>query len=105
MTNKILALLVLGAALAVLKAAAIVLVMALLLSLLFAFIERPGDTLALLACLGLLGLVGAHPLVVIITIGVVGVASAAASLIPRAHSHAPPERRPQTTPQLTTTSR
>lgn len=105
MTNKILALLVLGAALAVLKAAAIVLVMALLLSLLFAFIERPGDTLALLAGLGLLGLVGAHPLAVIITIGVVGVASAAASLKPRARSHAPPERRPKTTPQLTTASR
>ncbi|MFT4254545.1 MAG: hypothetical protein QM608_18925 [Caulobacter sp.] len=73
MTNKILALLVLGAALAVLKAAAIVLVVALLLSLLFAFIERPGDTLALLACLGLLGLVGAHPLACIVTLGVAGI--------------------------------
>lgn len=73
MTNKILALLVLGAALAVLKAAAIALVMALLLSLLYALILRPGDTLALLACLGFLGLAGAHPLACIVTLGAVGI--------------------------------
>ncbi|PVM76380.1 hypothetical protein [Caulobacter radicis] len=103
--NKVITLLMIGFTLALLKAAAIALVLILLVLLLYAFILRPGDTLALLACLGLLGLAGAHPLAVIITIGIVGVASAAASLIPRAHSHAPPERRPQTTPQLTTTSR
>ncbi len=73
MTNKIIALLVLGAAFAVLKAAAIVLVVALLLSLLLVFIARPVGTLALLGVLSLLGLATAQPLASIITLGVVGV--------------------------------
>ena len=71
--NKILTLLMVGFTIALLKAAAIALVLTLLVLLLYAFILRPGDTLALLACLGFLGLAGAHPLACIVTLGVVGV--------------------------------
>lgn len=71
--NKILTLLTIGFTLALLKAAAIALVLILLVLLLYAFILRPGDTLALLACLGFLGLAGAHPLACIVTLGVVAV--------------------------------
>jgi hypothetical protein len=72
--NKVLALLILGAILAVLKVALIALVVALLLVMAYAFVTRPAGTLAFLAALTIFGLASAQPVLFIITIGVICVA-------------------------------
>ena len=86
--NKIVLFLTLCVAFALLRAVVIVLVVGLALALLFAFIKRPGETLALLGCLGLLGLAGARPLACIVTLGVVAIVAVVANAMPKARSQA-----------------
>ena len=72
--NNVLAFVGLCVVLAVLRAAAIALIAGLLLTLLFAFMRHPRDTLGFLGCLGLLGVVGAFPIVGIAILGAVAIA-------------------------------
>lgn len=72
--------------LAFLRAALIVLVVALTLTLVFLFATRPRDTLLYLGAVGLFGIASAGPTAFIITLGVIGVAVAAASVRPKARS-------------------
>ncbi len=76
--GKVLDLFILGAALALLKLALQVLVVALLLSVLFAFATRPRETLVFVGGLTLCGLACARPTAAIICLGVVSVIGAIA---------------------------
>lgn len=72
--NKFLMVIVLAAVLSVLKAAALVLALVVMLSLVVAFIRQPRDTLLFLGSTALVGLAAAQPLACILTLGVVALA-------------------------------
>lgn len=73
--NKVVGLLTMCVACAVLRAAVVALVVAMIIALLWSFITQPRETLLLLGILALMGLVNAHPLACIIAIGVIGLAA------------------------------
>lgn len=72
--SRVLGLLILCVALALLKAVVVALAIALALLLLVALIRHPRDTLLCLVTLGFIGLANAQPLACILTVGVVTVA-------------------------------
>lgn len=73
MMNRLLFLLILGAALAVLRAVAIALVVLLTLTLLVAFITRPRQTLVFLGTLALSALTVAQPIACIVAMTMVAI--------------------------------
>ena len=73
MLNKLLLLLILGVALALLRAVAITLVALLALTLLVAFITRPRQTLVFLATLALSALTVAQPIACIVAMTTVAI--------------------------------
>lgn len=82
--NKVVGLLTLCVAVAVLRAAVVALVMAMIIALLWSFITRPRETLLLLGTFAVLGLANAQPLACIIALGVIGLAAIVASARQRA---------------------
>jgi F0F1-type ATP synthase assembly protein I len=72
--KRLLALMLLCVAFAVLKAVLIALLVALLLVLAYASITRPGETLVFMVALTIFTVASAQPVAFIITLGVVGVA-------------------------------
>ena len=72
--KTVVALLTLCVVCAILKAAAVALIAALLLTLLWSLLRQPGETLLFLASLALMGLANARPLACIVALGVLGIA-------------------------------
>lgn len=72
---RILSLLTLCVIFAVLRAAFLVLIAAGALTLLYAFVTRPRDTVIMIATVGLVGLASVKPLAFILTLGAVALAA------------------------------
>jgi len=73
--SKVVGILTLCIAFAVLRAAVVALVVALMLALLWSFITQPRETLLLLGTLALMGLANAHPVACIVGVVIIAVAT------------------------------
>lgn len=81
--NRVLGLVTLCVALAVLRAVLVVLVAGAALVLLYAFATRPRDTLIFVATVGLVGLASVQPLAFILTLGTAALALMVAAVVRR----------------------
>lgn len=73
MTRVVALVLLAAVALALLKVALIALMIGAVLALLLAFVQQPGNTIALLVAVGLTGLISARPLACVVAFGVVAI--------------------------------
>jgi hypothetical protein len=83
---RIIGLLTLCVVFAVLRAAFLVLIAAGALTLLYAFVTRPRDTVIMIATVGLVGLASVKPLAFILTLGAVALAALAVAGIAKDRS-------------------
>jgi len=96
--NRVVGLLTLCVACAVLRAAVVALVVAMIIALLWSFITQPRETLLFLGILALMGLANAHPLACIIALGVIGLAAVFVRSKGEVGKPADPNHRPGTPP-------